>query len=73
MHIDFARLVLDDPTLLIYSFEGRLIREITEAEGTMMMWDGRDNNDRTRDPGVYLFVLMEGNEVVDSGHVTLAR
>lgn len=73
VQIDFARLVLDDPKLLIYSFDGRLIREITESEGTLMMWDGRDNNDRTRDPGVYLFVLMEGSEVVDSGHVTLAR
>ena len=73
VQIDFARLVLEDPKLMIYSFEGRLIREITEPDGTRMLWDGRDDNERTRDPGVYLFVLMEGNEVVDSGHVTLAR
>ena len=73
VQIDFARLVLEDPKLLIYSFEGRLIREIDEPEGTRMLWDGRDSNDRNRDPGVYLFVLMEGDEVVDSGHITLAR
>ena len=44
--IDYSRLVLQNPKLLIYSFEGRLIREITESTGTTIAWDGRDENDR---------------------------
>ena len=73
VNIDYSRLDLDRPRLLIYSFEGRLIREVTESNGTTLSWNGRDDNERRRDPGLYLFVLMEGGSVVESGHVTLAR
>lgn len=73
VNVDFTSLALNDPTLLIYTFEGALIREVTEANGNVLSWDGRDDQDRGRDPGLYLFVLMEGGGVVDSGHITLAR
>ena len=73
VQVDYANLDITDPRLLIYSFEGQLIREITESNGTNLAWDGRDDSDRARPPGLYLFVLMEGANVVDSGHFTLAR
>ena len=36
-------------------------------------WDGRDEAGREQRPGVYLFTVEDRQEVVASGHLTLAR
>ena len=57
----------------ILTFEGRLVRTVTDREGLALFWDGRDEQGQEQRPGVYLYVLEEGSEVVASGSVVLAR
>ena len=64
---------LQQPVLRIFSFEGRLIRTNSEMEDGMLFWDGLDEGGREQRPGVYLFTIEDAQEVVASGHLTLAR
>jgi len=57
----------------IFGFDGRLIREINALEGVSIFWDGLDAANRELRPGVYLYVVENGNDVVARGAVTLAR
>ena len=68
-----AEFSLLQPVLRIFSFEGRLIRTNTDVEDGMLFWDGRDETGRDQRPGVYLFTIEDAQEVVASGHLTLAR
>lgn len=64
---------LNEPVLRIFSFEGRLIRTNDELIDGALMWDGRDESGREQRPGVYLFTVEDRQQVVASGHLTLAR
>jgi gliding motility-associated-like protein len=64
---------LNQPTLKVFSFEGRLIRTVDTVVGGNLEWDGRDNGDQAQPPGVYLYLVEEGGQTAASGHVTLAR
>jgi hypothetical protein len=70
---DLRELVLSQPRLRIYSFEGRLLRNLVPSAKDRIVWDGRDDNGREQLPGVYLFVLQDGGSVIESGYVVLAR
>jgi len=71
--INYEHLGLLNPRLKIYSIEGRLLHTNIEPEGLTLYWDGLDDSGREQRPGVYLFMLEDGNEVVTTGTVTLAR
>jgi len=71
--INYAQIGINNPILKIYSIDGRLLRINTEPEGYTLYWDGFDKNGKSQLPGVYLFVLEDGNEVVATGTITLAR
>jgi len=71
--VNFEQVGIIDPRLKIFSLDGRLLRTNTEPEGFILYWDGYDENGRVQLPGVYLFVLEDGNEIIATGTVTLAR
>jgi len=64
---------LDQATVEIYTFQGRLVRTLDEIQdGGVLEWDGRDDSGERLSPGVYLYVLRSGGQDAASGHVTLA-
>jgi hypothetical protein len=64
---------LTAPSLRIFSFEGRQIFSSADLEGGDLFWDGTDDSGNAQRPGVYIYVIQDSNQTVDSGHVTLAR
>ncbi len=64
---------LSSPSIRIFSFEGREIFSSSELSGGDLFWDGTDNSGNAQRPGVYIYVIRDNNQTVESGHVTLAR
>lgn len=64
---------LNQPTVEIYTFEGRLIRSLSDVSSGKIEWDGTDDSGEKQPPGVYLYVVRDGGQDVASGQVTLAR
>ncbi|MFK7848515.1 MAG: FG-GAP-like repeat-containing protein [Rhodothermales bacterium] len=62
-----------EPVLRIFSFEGRLIRTEADLIDGFLVWNGQDESGRDQRPGVYLYTVEDENNVVASGHITLAR
>jgi gliding motility-associated-like protein len=70
---DFGDLVLVQPELTIFDFNGVLLSSVTTPNGDTFEWDGRDQTGREQTPGVYLYVLTDESQRVTSGYVVLAR
>jgi len=64
--------VVSSPVIRIFSFHGKLVRTITGMAGNSAFWDGLDDNGNRLNPGVYLYVVQENNELIGRGSVTLA-
>ena len=62
-----------EPRLKILTFEGRLVRTVTDREGFALTWDGCNDHGEEQQPGLYLYIIEDGAEVVASGSVVLAR
>ena len=45
----------------------------TETEGFTLKWDGRSEAGEEQPPGVYLYLIEDGAEVIASGSIVLAR
>lgn len=65
-------LFLANPSIKIFSMGGRLIKELTKVENGYIYWDGTDKTGDLELPGVFLYVLLDGNRKVESGVVGLA-
>jgi len=70
---DFSRLVLANPELKIFSFNGVLLQTLKNIRNTVFQWDGLDSGGREQKPGVYLYILSDNAVRVSSGYVVLAR
>ena len=70
---DLTQLSLSRPLLKIYDLNGRSIRVLSDISANRLSWDGSDGFGRQALPGVYLYVLQDGNENVAQGQVVLAR
>ena len=68
-----AEFGLNQPTVRIYTFQGRLVRTINQVEGGVLEWDGTDDDGERMPPGAYLYVVQDGGQDVASGDVVLAR
>ena len=64
---------LDQATVEIYNFDGRLINTLDEIENGAVEWEGMDDSGEDMPPGVYAYVVRDGGQAVVSGHITLAR
>ncbi|MCC5907256.1 MAG: VCBS repeat-containing protein [Balneolaceae bacterium] len=63
-----------NPNIQIFSFNGRLVRTLRGEDfgGSFIEWDGTDENGNVLQPGVYLYVVEDNNNMVIRGAVTLA-
>jgi hypothetical protein len=60
---------IENPTLRIYDVSGRLVRSFDqessiENQGSVVMWDGTDANNRSVPDGVYFCVLKTAGELL---------
>ncbi len=63
---------ITNPVIRIFSFNGKLVRTLSALNGTRMLWDGLDENGNRLNPGVYLYVVQENNQLIGRGSITLA-
>ncbi|MEX2633335.1 MAG: FG-GAP-like repeat-containing protein [Balneolales bacterium] len=70
---DFTEVSVENPVLKVFDFQGRLIKTSRQPDGQSFYWDGKNENGRVQLPGVYLYVIEDGSDVVGSGAITLAR
>ncbi len=62
-----------DGVVKIYDMQGRQMAEIFGRDAHKFVWDGYDFNGVPVRPGVYIYVIEQGGEVLCSGTVVLAR
>ncbi|OGS28264.1 MAG: hypothetical protein A2297_10225 [Elusimicrobia bacterium RIFOXYB2_FULL_48_7] len=53
-----------DVGIKIYDLKGFLVRNIDVNTGSAPYWDGRDNNGRMMQGGVYIFQMKAGNKII---------
>ncbi len=70
---DLSELGINRPMLEIFDFAGRRIRSLSRVSNSRIVWDGLDQSGRELLPGVYLYVLQDGNKLTARGYVVLAR
>ncbi|HEX9654835.1 MAG TPA: CARDB domain-containing protein, partial [bacterium] len=70
---DFGELILQQPQLKILKFNGSQLATLTQPRNFSFEWNGRDDNGREQHPGIYLYILTDGDRRVASGYVVLAR
>ncbi len=67
----------EEAAIYIFDLHGALVREIDVPAGfsakRVARWDGTDSSGRPVPPGLYLYVIEVGGEVVCEGTVTVAR
>ena len=68
-----AGMGLDSPVVKIFDRRGMEVKEIKESSDYWLVWDGKNENGREMEPGVYLYLLMDGAKKLNSGTVVLAR
>jgi len=70
---DFSQLgTASNPTVRIFSFNGRLVHTLQNISSGSISWNGRDSSGNTLSPGVYLYVIEENNQLLGRGSITLA-
>jgi protocatechuate 3,4-dioxygenase beta subunit len=70
---DFTQLVLTQPELKLFNFEGQLVQRFFGANPAVFAWDGINSNGTPMPPGIYLYILADGSKTVSKGYIVLAR
>ncbi|MCU0642739.1 MAG: carboxypeptidase regulatory-like domain-containing protein [bacterium] len=70
---NFEQLSVTDPQLKLYDVSGRMIATFEERIGFTFVWNGSDRFGNQAQPGVYLYLLQDQNQVIANGYVVLAR
>ncbi|MGH7492362.1 MAG: gliding motility-associated C-terminal domain-containing protein [bacterium] len=73
VEFNFAGMDLDSPTLHVFDVNGVPVWMNAPHAGKIYTWDGRDENGRELQPGVYLYTLRDHGANVASGLVVIAR
>ena len=61
------------PVVRIFNLRGRKVNELNQFSGNEYHWDGKDENGKILEPGVYLYILEVENKKITSGTITLIR
>ncbi|HGY56764.1 MAG TPA: hypothetical protein ENK44_13745 [Caldithrix abyssi] len=69
---DMTKLVYTSPQLIIYDVQGRKIRTVADRSGQYMYWDGKDDNGNLTLPGLYLYILKDGQDEIARGMIVVA-
>jgi gliding motility-associated-like protein len=75
VRFDFSQLAnINNPEIKIFSFNGRLVRTFNpdDFSGGLIPWNGTDESGNKLQPGVYLYVVQNNNQLILKGSVTLA-
>ncbi|HEX9973135.1 MAG TPA: carboxypeptidase regulatory-like domain-containing protein [bacterium] len=70
---NFEQLSVTDPQLKLYDVSGRMIATLQDRKGQAFVWNGVDRFGNQAQPGVYLYLLQDQNQVIANGYVVLAR
>ncbi|MCI0511928.1 carboxypeptidase regulatory-like domain-containing protein [candidate division KSB1 bacterium] len=70
---NFSELNLTQPVLKIFTIEGAEILTLSETTDNIFHWDGLDKNRSAMPPGIYLYILQDGNHTIARGNLVLAR
>lgn len=70
---DFKQFTLNTPILKIFDFQGRDIITLKKYANSKFVWNGKNNEDKKAQPGLYLYLLEDGGRNVARGYVVLAR
>ncbi|MFZ5515774.1 MAG: carboxypeptidase regulatory-like domain-containing protein [Candidatus Zhuqueibacterota bacterium] len=70
---NFEKIAVTKPSLTLFDVSGRSITALTEYHSYKFTWDGRDRYGNQTQPGVYLYLLKDGEKVVANGYVVIAR
>ena len=70
---NFEQLSITDPQLRLYDVSGRMIITLQDRAGFTIVWNGTDRFGNQAQPGVYLYLLQDQNQVIANGYVVLAR
>jgi len=71
---NFKDIRVVNPVLKIFDIHGRLMKEIIGQPGDCKFrWNGRDQNGKLLLPGIYLYVLLDGNKAKERGCIAIAR
>ena len=73
VYIQFPKMVFRDATVYIYDMQGVELRKVTVGDAHSYTWDGMDSKGNACRPGVYLYVIKSGDEVICTGTLVLAR
>ena len=70
---DLRHLAFSQPSVTIFNVNGQVIRKLTYQGNQQIAWDGKDASGIPQLPGVYLFILQDGQTSLGKGYVVLAR
>lgn len=70
---NFSELSLRQPELRLFTFKGCEILCLSENSEYTFKWNGRDKNGIEMQPGIYLYILKDGKNMVAKGSIVLAR
>ena len=70
---NFEQLGVTDPQLKLFDMSGRMIVTLQDRLGFTFVWNGVDRFGNQAQPGVYLYLLQDQNQVIANGYVVLAR
>ena len=73
VRFSFSGSSVADCRILIYDLKYSLVRIIEDKDGLLWQWDGKDASGRDVLPGIYIYVVEEGNKVICQGTISLAR
>jgi len=73
VYIEFPKMVFRNATVFIYDMQGVELQKINVGDAHSYSWDGKDSDDNDCRPGVYLYVIKDGDEVICTGTLVLAR
>jgi len=73
VEFDFSQLVLRQPKLKIFNFSGSVVITYDRVIGQHFVWYGLNGSGKELSPGVYLYALYDGDEIVHTGSIVLAR
>ncbi|MEI7905203.1 MAG: FlgD immunoglobulin-like domain containing protein [Candidatus Firestonebacteria bacterium] len=71
--VTFANVGAADVELKIWDINGQLIKNLSGAGVTAVSWDGKDNNGKYAESGIYIYEIKVGGIQKTRGSVALAR
>ncbi|NOZ60263.1 MAG: hypothetical protein GXO74_01140 [Calditrichaeota bacterium] len=73
VEFNFEKLDVADPVLKIFDLHNQIQKEIHRPGVRSIHWDGRDDRGKPLLPGIYFYILLDGNKPKTRGIVAIAK